>query len=360
MEHVNQELIAVAKMAFEQSFKRTFTNMVGVAPTQVFLEWFNGLFSSYGQASPDDITQNNKAMVADWNPATRDFASVIRQINDAAIFAGFIGQQKSDHDLVYAGELVVRNAGFFASKLETWYKKPQADRIFSNFKTFFTDEISAWYRAGCTTGSQAGYGGNAEAVSEDSYAEAEQAYIDSLRNFSDANANNAKAFDTMANGMMAAINEIKGQLQGLQANAAQAKPPSYAPPPAAPAPPVQVARSSQHHRTHQQSQNTTFSPPPLQVHIPNSHPHANIYYCSLTPKNTPKTLRLALQQSSASQNSITMAPQFMERWKNKSRSEEADRDDDEFWEQQKEEYLQQNPTHALAIAEMEANDDEDD
>ena len=56
-----------------------------------------------------------------------------------------------------------------------------------------------------------------------------------------------------------------------------------------------------------------------------------------------------------------MAPQFMERWKNKSRSEEVDRDDVEFWEQQKEEYLQQNPTHAtLAIAEMEANDDEDD
>eukprot|EP00956_Cyclotella_meneghiniana_P029107 scaffold69513_cov76-Cyclotella_meneghiniana.AAC.2 len=186
MEHVNQELIAVAKSAFEQSFKRTFTNMVGVAPTQVFLEWFNGLFSSYGQASPDDITQNNKAMVADWNPATRDFASIIRQIDDAAIFAGFIGQPKPDRDLVYAGELVVRNAGFFASKLETWYKKPQADRTFSNFKTFFTDEISAWYRAGCTTGSQARYGGNAEAVSEDSYAEAEQAYIDSLRNFSDA------------------------------------------------------------------------------------------------------------------------------------------------------------------------------
>ena len=53
MEHVNQELIAVAKSAFKQSFKRTFTNMVGVAPTQVFLEWFNGLFSSYGQASPE-------------------------------------------------------------------------------------------------------------------------------------------------------------------------------------------------------------------------------------------------------------------------------------------------------------------
>ena len=50
----------------------------------------------------------------------------------------------------------------------------------------------------------------------------------------------------------------------------------------------------------------------------------------------------------------------MERWKNKSWSEEEDRDDIEFWEQQKKEYLEQNPTHILAIAEMEANDEEDD
>ena len=50
----------------------------------------------------------------------------------------------------------------------------------------------------------------------------------------------------------------------------------------------------------------------------------------------------------------------MERWKNKSWSEEEDRDDIEFWEQQKKEYLEQNPTHILSIGEMEANDEEDD
>eukprot|EP00956_Cyclotella_meneghiniana_P014696 scaffold22128_cov73-Cyclotella_meneghiniana.AAC.3 len=41
--------------------------------------------------------------------------------------------------------------------------------------------------------------------------------------------------------------------------------------------------------------------------------------------------------------------EFMERWKNKSWSEEEDRDDIEFWEEQKKEYLEQNPTHILAI-----------
>ena len=188
LQRVNQELITVAKTAFEATFKRTFTNLVGVAPTQVFIDWFNRLFDVYGQPNPDDVTHNNTRMVAEWNPATRDFASVI--------------QPKQDHDLVYAGELVVHNAGFFASKLENWYKKPQDERTFAEFKTFFGGEIPAWYRAGCTTGSQGGYGGNAEAVDEESYAEAEQQSIDSLKNFSETNANNARAFNTMANGMM--------------------------------------------------------------------------------------------------------------------------------------------------------------
>ena len=43
--------------------------------------------------------------------------------------------------------------------------------------------------------------------------------------------------------------------------------------------------------------------------------------------------------------------EFLERRKNKSWSEEEDRDDLEFWNQQKNEYLQQNPTHTLMFDE---------
>ena len=272
MQNVNQELIAVAKTAFDASFKRTFTNLVGVAPTQIFLTWFNSLFDAYGQPNPDDITHNNSRMVADWNPATRDFASVIRQIEDATIFAGFIGQPKQDHENVYAGELVIRNAGFFAAKLENWYKKSQSDRTWANFKIFFSEEIAAWYRAGCTTGSQAGYGGNAEATDDGSYAEAEQQYIESLRNFSETNASNARAFDTMANSMMAAINEIKGQLQGMHANAAQTQPAPAPAPPAPPAPPTQLVYQA-------------APPPPTYTYAPPAPP--NLPYQPPTPQYQP-------------------------------------------------------------------------
>ena len=47
---------------------------------------------------------------------------------------------------------------------------------------------------------------------------------------------------------------------------------------------------------------------------------------------------------------------FMERQKNKAWSKEQDRNDVEFWEQQKEEFLQKNPTHLLVLAEMEGDE----
>jgi hypothetical protein len=50
---------------------------------------------------------------------------------------------------------------------------------------------------------------------------------------------------------------------------------------------------------------------------------------------------------------------YLERWKKDAGSDKEDRDDVEFWEQQKKVHLEINPTHALAIAEMYANKEED-
>ena len=41
---------------------------------------------------------------------------------------------------------------------------------------------------------------------------------------------------------------------------------------------------------------------------------------------------------------VKVLNEFMERWKNKSWRAEEDRDDVKFWEKQKEEFLQDNPT----------------
>ena len=51
--------------------------------------------------------------------------------------------------------------------------------------------------------------------------------------------------------------------------------------------------------------------------------------------------------------------EFMERWRNMAWSTEEDCDHDvEFWEQQKAEFLQENPTYLLAMAEMEGEDED--
>ena len=49
--------------------------------------------------------------------------------------------------------------------------------------------------------------------------------------------------------------------------------------------------------------------------------------------------------------------EFLDCWKRKAWSDKEDRDDIAFWEQQKKEYLQLNPTHHQMIAEFEAEVD---
>jgi hypothetical protein len=50
--------------------------------------------------------------------------------------------------------------------------------------------------------------------------------------------------------------------------------------------------------------------------------------------------------------------EFLEQWKKNAWSENEDRDDFAFWEPQKKECLEVNPTHALAIAEMDQDFEE--
>ena len=50
--------------------------------------------------------------------------------------------------------------------------------------------------------------------------------------------------------------------------------------------------------------------------------------------------------------------EFLKRWKHKSWSKEEDRDDVEFWNQQKVEYLKQNPSHAGMFDDLDEDEQE--
>eukprot|EP00956_Cyclotella_meneghiniana_P030590 scaffold77466_cov102-Cyclotella_meneghiniana.AAC.1 len=159
--NVNLALIDFARSAFDGEFQRTLNNLVRVASSKIFLTWFNNIFDQYGKASPKDITSNENNMNLPWNPAQRDFASAIRQIEDASIFASFISQPKADHDLSNAAlKIVTDTGGMFPLQLMTWYEEDDGTKTFNNLMIFFISKINVWYRAGCTTASQAGYAGN--------------------------------------------------------------------------------------------------------------------------------------------------------------------------------------------------------
>ena len=57
-----------------------------------------------------------------------------------------------------------------------------------------------------------------------------------------------------------------------------------------------------------------------------------------------------------------MKNEVMRRWKNNAWNEKEGRNDALFWDHQKKQYLEENPTHAQMFAEFEAeaeNEDED-
>ena len=254
--NVNLALIDFARSAFDGEFQRTLNNLIGVASSSIFLTWFNNIFDSYGKAAPKDITANENKLNLPWNPAQRDFTSVIRQIEDASIFSSFIGQPKADHDLSNAALKIVTDTGMFPSHLMTWYEEDDGTKTFNDLKLFLIAKINDWYRAGCTTASQAGYAGNVE--EEVSNEAAEQEYYAALKNFGDANAHNAETFNTMANGVMAAITQINARLDGIALAA-----PSSAPAPAPPAP-VYQQPPQQHYAPPPAPPAQYYQPPPQQ------------------------------------------------------------------------------------------------
>ena len=209
VKNINLELIEAARSAMEPSYARSSVTLVGTTNTNVFLEWFNNLFGKWGIPTPEDIEINDRRMKAPWDPATRDFEDVLRQIEDSAIFARLIRKPKSDHDLLNAGLLVVKGCGMFANEVKAWNLLPEADKTWANFKTFFSEQLLACHLAGVsTTPGLAGYSANVEGSNasqttasniEADMAASERAYTESVANLAQSQANNAAAFNTMSN-----------------------------------------------------------------------------------------------------------------------------------------------------------------
>jgi len=236
MVNTNKALIAITKSKLDPKFRAQLSNMFVGTPDRTFQAFYQRLNAKFGRPSPHDITRNDERMGSAWD-ATDDISFLIKKIRDGAVFAYFIGQQKTDKELVTLGEKAILDTGLFATQYQGWKRRPNQDRTWTDFEEYWQAEYDLWHETS-NTAAQVGYGGNVTTENENQ--EAEQAYFTSLHHFGETNNHNAATFSTlsatnaqMANSIQAQIAELTHKMEGL-ANAVQAAPqaqpaPTYAP-----------------------------------------------------------------------------------------------------------------------------------
>jgi hypothetical protein len=233
-ENTDLALIQVAKEKLSPTYREQLVDLFVGVPERTFQAFFARVFQKWGRPTPMDIAANTQRMSAPWDP-TQDIASLIKQIKDGAVFAYMVNHGKTDKDLVTIGEELILRSGHFATQYQEWKRRPEAEREWADFQTFWTEEYDLWYETS-KPASQFGFGGNAMEPQADEKAAAEQAYFDSLQLFGDTNKHNAQAFENMSeqnkelvSNMAAQIQALNKQMEGL-ACAVQQK--NTVPPPA--------------------------------------------------------------------------------------------------------------------------------
>ena len=84
---------------------------------------------------------------------------IIKQIGDGAVFAYFVGQQKTDKELVTLGKKAILDTGLFATQYQGWKRRPNNARTWSDFEEYWQAEYDLWHKTS-NTAAQVGYGGN--------------------------------------------------------------------------------------------------------------------------------------------------------------------------------------------------------
>ena len=228
MVHTDKALISIMKSKLDPKFRAQLSNMFVGTPDRTFQAFYNQLKTKFGRPSPHDITRNDERMRSAWD-ATDNISFLIKQIRDGAVFAYFVGQQKTDKELVTLGEKAILDTGLFATQYQGWKRRPDNARTWSDFEENWQAEYDLWHETS-NTAAQVGYGGNIENYND--HQEAEQAYFNSLQHFGETNSHNAATFSTlsatnaqMANSIQAQISELTRKMEGL-ANAVQAPAPA--------------------------------------------------------------------------------------------------------------------------------------
>lgn len=157
-EALKQQLLA----AFDPIYFRALRNRhVGFA-NRTIREIIEFLFTNYGNITPMDLKANTDRLNAPWDPST-PFEMLIDQVEECQELAEIGNQPFSHEQIINAAYILVYNTGMFFEDCKTWNKKPIADKIWDNFKTFFF-EAHRELRQQQTTQQSGFHGANAAAL----------------------------------------------------------------------------------------------------------------------------------------------------------------------------------------------------
>ena len=106
MVNTDKALIAITKAKLEPKIHAQLSNMFVGRPERTFQAFYQRLTTKYGRPSPHDISKNDER-IQEPGDATDDISFLIKKIRDGAIFAHFIGQPKTDKELLTLDKKVI-------------------------------------------------------------------------------------------------------------------------------------------------------------------------------------------------------------------------------------------------------------
>jgi hypothetical protein len=125
------------------------------------LEALTHLHQQFATITGDDLLENRERMEAAWHPPT-PIQALFTQLVEGQQFATENGEQIPDRAVARTGFKIIQNTGLFTQGCREWRMRPEEEKTFANFRTFFDrQEIE---RRMAVTAESAGFHGAANSA----------------------------------------------------------------------------------------------------------------------------------------------------------------------------------------------------
>ena len=97
----------------------------------------NYLYSKYTRISAADLENNDVVLKTAYNP-NQPIENLFNQFENTLDYAAAVNTPYSPNHVVFATSRLLFATGMFLEDLKIWKRKPEADKTWSDFKTYFS------------------------------------------------------------------------------------------------------------------------------------------------------------------------------------------------------------------------------